>query len=175
MKSDPAIETRFLQLVEANRQKILRICQVYAWTSADREDLYQEVLFQIWRALPGLETQAHANTWVYRVALNTVISHVRKTTANKRDSVPMAQDEIRETIEKRQSAVSEQNLQIERLYDAIGKLDKVERALITLFLEDLSYAEIADVLGLNTSHVGVMLHRAKKKLSQLMQQEEVSS
>ncbi len=174
MKSDPAIEARFLQLVEANRQKILRICHVYAWTAAEREDLYQEVLFQIWRALPGLQEQVHANTWLYRVALNTAISHVRKATADKRDAVPMAQDEMRETIEKRQTAMAEQNPQIERLYEAIGKLDKVERALVTLFLEDLSYAEMADVLGLNASHVGVMLHRAKKKLGQLMQQ-EVSS
>jgi len=171
LKPEPAIETQFLELVNGNRQKILRICRVYAWTAADQEDLYQEVLFQIWRALPGLQEKAHANTWLYRVALNTAISFVRKKNAGNRNAIPVAQEEMRELIEQRQPLALERNPQIDKLYEAIGKLDKVERGLVTLFLEDLSYEEMAEVLGLNASHVGVMLHRAKKKLGQFMQEE----
>jgi RNA polymerase sigma-70 factor (ECF subfamily) len=171
LKPEPAIETQFLELVNGNRQKILRICRVYAWTVADQEDLYQEVLFQIWRALPGLQAKAHANTWLYRVALNTAISFVRKKNVGNRNAVPVAQEEMRELIEQRQPLALERNPQIDKLYEAIGKLDKVERGLVTLFLEDLSYEEMAEVLGLNASHVGVMLHRAKKKLGQFMQEE----
>lgn len=171
MKPEQPIEKQFLGLIDGNRQRILRLCRVYAWTAQDQEDLYQEVLFQIWRALPGLQVQAHANTWLYRVALNTAISFVRKKNAGNRNAVPVAQEEIRELIEQGQTLALERNPQIDKLYEAIGKLDKVERGLVTLFLEDLSYEEMAEVLGLSSSHVGVMLHRAKKKLSQLMQEE----
>lgn len=153
-----------------NRARLQRLCRVYAWTAADQEDLYQEILFQIWRALPGLKEETHGNTWLYRVALNTAISHVRKSTVGTRKAVPVAQEEMRELIERGQPSAEEGNPQIEQLYETIAKLDKVERALVTLFLEDLSYQEIAEVLGLSSSHVGVMLHRAKKKLGQFMQE-----
>lgn len=170
MSSEPTVESQFLALIEANRQRILRICRVYAWTPPDQEDLYQEILFQIWRALPNLKTKAHANTWLYRVAMNTAISFVRKKQSGGRNDVPVAQEDIKNLVEQQQVEAGH-NPQIDRLYDAIAKLDKVEKALVTLFLEDLSYDEIAEVLGLSASHVGVMLHRAKKKLSQLMQEE----
>lgn len=171
MKPEPPIEQQFLDLIEGNRPRILRLCRVYAWTVPDQEDLYQEILFQIWRALPGLQVAAHANTWLYRVALNTAISFVRKSRAGVRQAVPVEQGQIRELIEQRQPLHAEANPEVERLYEAIAKLDKVERALVTLFLEDLSYEEMAEVVGLSASHVGVMLHRAKKKLTQFMQEE----
>jgi len=171
LKPEQPIEKQFLALIDGNRQRILRLCRVYAWTVQDQEDLYQEVLFQIWRALPGLQVAAHANTWLYRVALNTAISHVRKQKTGSRQDVPVGQEQIHELIERQQTASPPQNPQIERLYEAIAKLDKVERGLIALFLEDLSYEEMAEVMGLSASHVGVMLHRAKKKLTQSMQEE----
>lgn len=65
-------------MIGENRPKLLKICRVYAWGRADQEDLYQEMLFQIWRALPSLREEAHAGTWLYRIALNTAISFVRK-------------------------------------------------------------------------------------------------
>ena len=170
MKSGPTDENEFLALVGANRQRILRICRVYAWNPQDQEDLYQEVLFQVWRALPGMKDRAHANTWLYRVALNTAISFVRKETAGGGRHVAVAQDGIRELLESRQQTAPPDNPQIEQLYDAIGRLDKMEKAVITLFLEDLSYAEMAEVLGLQPGHVGVIIHRAKKALSSLMEE-----
>lgn len=70
-------DDRFLKLIGDNRPKLLKICRVYAWDRVDREDLYQEMLFQIWRALPRLREEAYADTWLYRIALNTAISFVR--------------------------------------------------------------------------------------------------
>ena len=165
------MEGEFLGLVNENRQRILRICRVYAWNPQDQEDIYQEVLFQIWRALPNLKEKSHANTWLYRVALNTAITFVRKQTAAGRRSTPLEHDRIRELAESRQQNPAPHNPQLDSLYEAISQLDKLEKAILTLFLEDLSYEEIAEVLGLNTSHVGVVLHRAKKKLSLLMKEE----
>src|SRR5437016_5361218 len=74
-------EQQFLDLINGNRPRILKICRVYAWNAADRDDLYQEILFQIWRALPGLKQDNHANTWLYRIAINTSISFLRGRSA----------------------------------------------------------------------------------------------
>ena len=166
------VEGDFLAMVNENRQRILRICRVYAWNPQDGEDLYQEVLFQIWRGLPALKEKAHANTWLYRVALNTAISFVRKNTVAGRRSVPLEHDEIREMAEQRQAQAPAINPRLDALYEAIARLDKMDKAIITLFLEDLSYEEIGEVLGLNANHVGVALHRARKKLSHMLQEED---
>lgn len=163
-------EQQFLQLIEGNRFRILKVCRVYAWDAADQDDLYQEILFQIWRALPGLQQDAHANTWLYRIALNTSISFVRKRAARGGPALPLDHEQLTHHIESRQTPEDGRGEQLARLYDAIAQLNEIEKALVTLFLEDFSYEEIAAVLGLSPSHVGVMLHRAKKKLFTLMQE-----
>src|SRR5687768_5864936 len=81
LNSTPADEHTFLELVNENRSRILRVCRVYAWNSADQDDLYQEILFQIWRGLPTLKEKQFASTWLYRVALNTAMSFARKRAA----------------------------------------------------------------------------------------------
>jgi RNA polymerase sigma-70 factor (ECF subfamily) len=159
-----------LELVNENRNRILKVCRVYAWNSADQDDLYQEILFQIWRALPGLKHDTHANTWLYRIAINTSLSFVRRRSARGGPAVPLDHEQLTHHIEARQSHHDGAEEQLTRLYDAIAKLNEVEKALVTLFLEDFSYEEMAEVLGLSASHVGVMLHRAKKKLLTLMQE-----
>lgn len=151
-----------------NRPRILKVCRVYAWNAADRDDLYQEILFQIWRALSGLQQAAHANTWLYRIALNTSISFVRKRTARGGPATPVDHEQLTIHIESRQTDDPGQDEQLARLYEAIAQLNEMEKALVTLFLEDLSYEEMAEVLGTTAGNVGVMLHRAKKKLSTLM-------
>ena len=163
-------DRRFLELVDENRPKILKICRVYAWNPSDRDDLYQEILFQIWRALPGLKQDTHANTWLYRIAINTSISFVRRRAARGGPAVPLDHDQLTHHIESRQTHNDGAEEQLARLYDAIAQLNEVEKALVTLFLEDFSYEEMAEVLGLSANNVGVMLHRAKKKLLTLMQE-----
>ena len=151
-----------------NRTRILKICRVYVWNPSDQEDLYQEILFQVWRALPGLKENAYANTWLYRIAINTSISFARKRAVRGGSALPLNHAEFTRHIEARQTHVGQQGENLAALYEAIARLDSVERALITLFLEDLSYEQIADVLGVSANHVGVMLYRAKKKLAALM-------
>ena len=165
------LETRFLALIAENRQRMLRLCRVYARGEQDREDLYQEVLFQIWRALPGYRGESGAATWLWRVALNTAISHVRKDAAamrRRRGSVVRDQSQVERAVDPRGGTAADAP-DFEALYAAIAQLDKVEKAVITLFLEELTYDEIASVLGLTASHVGVLLHRTKKKLFRLME------
>ena len=171
MNSTPADEHRFLELVNENRNRILRVCRVYAWNSADQDDLYQEILSQIWRGLPGLKEKQFANTWLYRVAINTAISFVRKRASRSDRVVHFEHADLTRAIESRQTIEENNDDRIANLYTAIYKLDSIEKALVTLFLEDLTYEEIAEATGINANHVGVMLHRAKKKLSGLMKEQ----
>lgn len=166
----PPDEQQFLALINGNRPRILKVCRVYAWNAADQDDLYQEILFQIWRALPGLKQDTHANTWLYRIAINTSISFVRRRATRGGQALALDHEQLTHHIESRQTHDDGAKEQLARLYDAIAQLNEVEKALVTLFLEDFSYEEMAEVLGLSASNVGVMLHRAKKKLSTMMQE-----
>ncbi len=171
MNSTPADERRFLELINENRNRILRVCRVYAWNSADQDDLYQEILFQIWRGLPALREKQFANTWLYRVAINTAISFVRKRASRSDRVIHFEHADLTRTIESRQASEENTQNRMADLYTAIYKLDTLEKALVTLFLEDLSYEQIAEATGISANNVGVMLHRAKKKLSCLMKEE----
>ena len=164
----PPDEQRFLDLINGNRPRILRVCRVYAWNSADQDDLYQEILFQIWRGLPDLKEKQFANTWLYRVAINTAISFVRKRASRSDRVVHFEHADLTRAIESRQTTEENSDDRIANLYTAIYKLDPLEKALVTLFLEDLTYEQIAEATGITANNVGVMLHRAKKKLSSLM-------
>ena len=165
----PADEHKFLELVNENRNRVLKVCRVYAWNSADQDDLYQEILFQIWRGLPVLKEKQFANTWLYRVAINTAISFVRKRSIRSDRVVYVEPADLTRTIESRQTTEEHTDDRIANLYTAIFQLDPLEKALVTLFLEDFTYEQMAEVTGINANNVGVMLHRAKKKLSCLME------
>ena len=169
MNSTPADEHTFLELVNENRNRILRVCRVYAWNSADQDDLYQEILFQIWRSLPALKEKHFANTWLYRVAINTAISFVRKRVSGSDRVVHFEHADLTRTIELRQTTEANNDDRIARLYTAIYKLNPIEKALVTLFLEDFTYEQMAEVTGISANNVGVMLHRARKKLFCLME------
>ena len=169
MNSTPADEHKFLELVNENRNRILKVCRVYAWNSADQDDLYQEILFQIWRGLPALKEKQFANTWLYRVAINSAISFVRKRAIRSDRVLYVGHTDLTRTIESRQQAEAATDDRIANLYTAIFKLDPLEKALVTLFLEEFTYEQMAEVTGISANNVGVMLHRAKKKLSCLME------
>lgn len=171
LNSMPADEHRFLELVTENQNRILRVCRVYAWNAADQDDLYQEILFQIWRCLETLKEGQFANTWLYRVAINTAISFARKRDSRAGRVVNFEHAELTRTIESRQPTKENADDRIADLYTAFYRLDPLEKAIVTLFLEDFTYEQMAEATGISANHVGVMLHRAKKKLSCLMKEE----
>jgi RNA polymerase sigma-70 factor (ECF subfamily) len=172
LNSTPADEQKFLELMNENRNRILRVCRVYAWNAADQDDLYQEILCQIWRSLPTLKENNFANTWLYRVAINTAISFVRKRASRLDRVVHFDHADLTRTIESQQTTEAENtDGRMVSLYNAIYKLNPIEKALVTLFLEDFTYEQIAEATGISANNVGVMLHRAKKKLSTLMTEE----
>jgi RNA polymerase sigma-70 factor (ECF subfamily) len=166
MPMGSAIENEFLQLIEVNRPRILRISQAYARTPQDAEDLYQDILFQIWRGLPALKQKAHANTWLYRVAINSGISFVRKTKSGGK-AVAVENDQLLQ----HPARAHEQDNKLDTLRKAMAKLNKIEKGVVMLFLDECSYEQIAEVMGMNANQVGVLLHRTKRKLFELMQED----
>jgi RNA polymerase sigma factor (sigma-70 family) len=158
------MEQEFTRLLNTHPGILYKVCRLYAPTEADRQDLYQEIVLQLWRAFPQFRGEAKASTWLYRVALNTAIANFRR--AQRRPAASTVPDEwLQQLPDLRDSAADERHAQ---LYAAIAQLSAVEKALITLYLDDHSHAEIGAMLGLTASHVGVKLLRTRAKLAQLI-------
>lgn len=149
----------FLALLNAHEGIVQKVSRMYTELRTDREDLRQEIAYQLWKAWPGFRGDSKASTWVYRVALNTAISRVRKRKplisylpfAPERGEPPPGDDEP-----------------MASLFAAIRQLPKTDRALIALYFEDLPHAEIGRILGISENAVAARLHRIKNKLKKLL-------
>ncbi|PQJ35368.1 hypothetical protein BSZ35_12845 [Salinibacter sp. 10B] len=161
-------EEDFLELVRDNEGRLRKICRVYADGTAAQRDLYQDILVELWRSLPSFEDEAQPSTWLYRVALNTALSRDRKqsvrTEATLDDDHPLWDDGF-----SAPGAALEEQDTLDRLYAAIDRLDDIDKALVTMYLDEKSYDEMADVLGITPNHVGVKLHRIKQKLAEWLE------
>lgn len=161
---------KFLQIIEENNHRLRHLCKVYAAGSFDAKDLYQEIVIQLWRSLPAFEGKAELNTWVYRVALNVSVSFVRKKeTRTKYHKAYKAENTYKQDVE--QNNLDENEIKIEHLYKAISQLNASEKAMITMYLDDFSYAEIAKVVDITENYVGVKLNRIKRKLTQIVKED----
>jgi RNA polymerase sigma-70 factor (ECF subfamily) len=149
---------------------ILRIARSYTRTDEDRDDLAQEILLQLWRSLPRFAGQASASTWIYRVALNTALAWQRSDRRRRWRQSPLVEIENIPATDTDAAARLDNEQVVARLYAAIRSLPKLDAALVLLYLDDLSYREMAEVLGISESNVGVKLNRAKKQLAELMKE-----
>ncbi|RMG26320.1 MAG: RNA polymerase sigma factor [Methanobacteriota archaeon] len=156
---------RFHTILKDYGDKIFRVCRSYLYEAHLIDDLYQEVLVNIWRSLKNFRGESNPGTYVYRVTVNTIITFNRKEKHRKSLFV----DALPENILHEHSEESPSEL-IEQLTRAISRLPADERIIIGLYLEELSYKDIADVIGTNTNHVGVKINRIKKKLSKMMEE-----
>lgn len=153
-------ETQFILLIREYQKIIHKICHLYRDTREDREDLFQEITFQLWKAASTFRNQSKIGTWIYRIALNTAIAAFRK---NK--PVIDYVDELPDTRMEYQN--QEPNERYERLFLLLKKLDDNEKMLITLYLENLSYQQIGEIVGINENYVGVKLNRIKTKIQKI--------
>lgn len=134
---------------------------VYTNGPADREDLFQEICLQLWKAYPNFRAEAKFSTWMYRVALNTAISNVRKN--KNKPGFESLTDHDGAAFENDEEAG-----QVKQLYKAISRLNRIDKALILLWLDGKSYDEIATIMGTSKSNVSVKLVRIKRKLEELV-------
>lgn len=154
-------ERQFEQHIRENELLIYKVCRMYAFTAADREDLFQEIVIQLWNAYPKFKGEAKLSTWLYRVALNTAITGLRKK-KNFIESWEPAQ--LPEHVPAPNADREEDLLQ---LYKAIAQLNQVEKAIVVLYMEDRTYQEMEEILGINEGNLRVKMNRIKEKLRQL--------
>ncbi len=165
----PDRDDEFIQLVRENDARLRKICRVYADGAEARRDLYQDILVELWRSLPSFEGDAQPSTWLYRVALNTALSHDRSRAV--RDDATLDADHPMWTdgVDRPDERLDREE-QLDRLYAAIDRLDELDKALVMMYLDENTYREMADVLGISENHVGVKLHRAKNKLASWLEE-----
>ena len=147
---------------------VMKVARAYTLTSEECQDLAQEILLQAWRSLPKFEGKASAATWFYRVALHTAMNWHRKDKPRRSRQQPLLEVQTVATEGSNSAEQVQHRDTVEQLYKAINQLPKTDAALVLLYLDQLSYREMAEVLGISESNVGVKLNRAKKALSELM-------
>lgn len=152
----------FGELLERHRRIVFKVAHTYAWDPDDRDDLAQEIAAQLWRAYPGYDPSRSFSTWMYRIALNVAISHVRSSTQRDRHAVAL-DDSLHDVADERGSD-PESEQQLRALQRVIAGLDRINRALLLLYLEDRSNREIGDILGLSESNVSTKISRLKQRI-----------
>jgi RNA polymerase sigma-70 factor (ECF subfamily) len=161
-------ESLFTSWLSEHGAAILKVARAYTRTTDNCQDLVQEILLQVWRSLPRFQGRSSASTWIYRVALNTALGWHRKEQRRRRRQEPiLAVDDLPAAGQDSARQAAEREV-VERLYAAIRLLPGTDAALVLLYLDDLSYRQIADVLGISETNVGVKLNRARKALAELM-------
>jgi RNA polymerase sigma factor (sigma-70 family) len=161
------LKKRFETEINEHTLLIHKICHMYAFNETDREDLFQNIVLQLWRSFPAFKGNSKVSTWIYRVAINTAISGLRKhkdfITSQRPEDLPMniADESIDQLHDDR----------VEALNNAIGNLNDIEKAIVMLFLEDRSYAEMEMILGINQGTLRVKMNRIKDRLRELTKNE----
>lgn len=150
-------EQRFSKLVKEYEQTIYAVCYMFSHDAEDVDDLHQEILIRLWQGYDGFEGRSDIKTWIYRVALNYCINF-----SNKRK-----REQTKHTAERKSDTSDndlEKRMQIKQLYQRINKLGFVDRSVILLWLEGLSYEEIGAILGISVKNVSFKLVRIKERL-----------
>jgi RNA polymerase sigma-70 factor (ECF subfamily) len=158
----------FIDWLDEHGSSVMKVARAYTLTTEECQDLAQEILLQAWRSLPNFSGKASPATWFYRVALHTAMNWHRKDKPRRARQQPLLAVQVLATEGAGSSEQVQHREIVEQLYNAIHKLPKTDAALVLLYLDELSYRDMAEVLGISESNVGVKLNRAKKALSVLM-------
>ena len=154
------LEEQFAQLVREHKNTIYTVCYMFSHDTDEVNDLFQETLINMWKGIDKFREDSKISTWIYRVALNTCLLQERKK-AKEVEKVPLTMDvNLFEDDD-------EQTLQVRLLHQRIGRLGLVDRALVMLWLEGMSYDEIGSVMGISAQNVGVKLFRIKEQLKKM--------
>jgi RNA polymerase sigma-70 factor (ECF subfamily) len=158
----------FLSWLDDHGASVMKVARAYTLTADECQDLAQEILLQAWRSLPSFEGKANAATWFYRVALHTAMNWHRNDKPRRARQQPLIDVQVIATEGANSAEQAQHRETVEQLYKAIHQLPKADAALVLLYLDELTYREMAEVLGISENNVGVKLNRAKKALTTLM-------
>jgi len=151
----------FLEILSDYQGILYKVSLIYFRNQTDREDNFQEIIYQLWKSFPGLKNKHSIGSWIYAVSINTSISNIKKEQRIEyREDIPELADRsnILDEISKNES--------LQLLIEAIYTLDEIDKSIMLLYLEEKSYDEIAGIIGISKSNVGVRINRAKKLLKQ---------
>ena len=154
------IELQFTKMVKEYRKTIYTVCYFYSKDTEEVNDLYQEILINLWKGFEKFRGESSLKTWIWRVSLNTCNNQERKKKSNVQ-TIPLSIDIDLYNDDDVQSK------QIQILYDRINRLDVFDRAIILLWLENMNYQDIADVVGISLSNVTTRLFRIKEQLKSM--------
>jgi RNA polymerase sigma factor (sigma-70 family) len=152
------LQTKFAQIVKENKSTIYTVCYMFSNDSDEVNDLFQEVLVNLWKGLDSFGGRSDLRTWIYRIALNTCISLDRK---KKMKTVPLTMDA--NLFEDRDKDTQ----QVKMLHDRISQLQPFDKAIVLLWLENISYDEIGAIVGISTQNVATRLFRIKERLKNM--------
>ena len=159
-------EKIFNGILKDYKDKIHRLCGYYVKNEEDRKDLVQHIYVRIWSGLDSFQHKSSISTWVFRVSLNSCIDFLRKE--KKRRHVTMSMDKVEQTVVDGSENVEKNFIISERirlLYACMDRLSLTDKTLLSLYLEDVSYREMADIIGISEKNVSVKLVRIKKRLN----------
>lgn len=158
MRTTP--EETFLQLLNQHMAIAHKISRVYQTDADERTDLVQEMVFQLWKAYPSFNGQAKFSTWMYRVCLNTALTYQRQAKRWRHETLRPVHEQVPDPVSPEKEEASQ------RLFEAIAELSALNKAVVILYLEGLSYEEIGSVVGITVSNVSVRLVRIRKELEE---------
>jgi RNA polymerase sigma-70 factor (ECF subfamily) len=161
-------EERFNLLVKENQPKILKICKYYAPVAEDQKDIYQEILINIWKSLENFRGEAQESTWIYRIALNTAMGFAGKEFRRMKIVLDGGEKNLLNLFSEDDSAIKLREDQINLLQNQLNLLSVIDKAIMSLVLEDLSSKEIAEIIGITEPNVRVKIHRIKETLREQM-------
>jgi RNA polymerase sigma factor (sigma-70 family) len=168
--AEPDRQASFLTLLDEHRRILYKVSRVYGRTAADRDDLVQETVVQLWRSFPRYDARFRFSTWMYRIALNVALSFQRRESTRQQHLTAVG-DEVLQVAGEGNGEPEEE---LELLYRSIERLDDLNKALVLLYLDGHSHAEIAEVLGISTSNVGTRIGRLKDRLRDELRTAELS-
>ena len=152
------MQEKFQEEIFQHQALIHKICRIYRDTREEREDLFQDIIYQLWKAYPQFEGRSKVTTWMYRIGLNTAMATFRKQ--------KIAYSELRKQQEFADKSNDVDNDRRDQLVWAVKQLNDADRAIVTLYLDDLSYQEISEIIGISENYVGVRLNRIKEKIKE---------
>jgi RNA polymerase sigma-70 factor (ECF subfamily) len=166
--SRAVLEEQFGRLLVENRAALSRLASSYTRSVGDRDDLLQEIAMALWRALPSFRGECSERTFVFRIAHNRCITHLSKRRVNV--SLDEAEIDVEDPSANAEASLAEEQ-EHQRLVVAIRDLPPIHREVLVLALEGMGYREIADVVGISESNVGVRLNRAREKLKESLEEQ----
>ena len=161
MQNSQIIKKDFIKRIQEHQGILHKICFMYAKTGTDKEDLYQEIVLELWKSYSSFENKSKFSTWMYRVALNTAITYIKKSSRFHAAGTGMIN-----FVEHEDSSAYSEDVKI--LYAAISHLNSIDKAIVLLWLEEKTYAEIADTVGISEKNVSVKMVRIKRKLAKII-------